>query len=83
MMPVGTLASPTSCRDNGRCGTDEGALCLSGVGVTGQGYHETPTESQPEEDKHQAPTLPHIDPLSLQSGDLHLVSFPFAAVKIL
>jgi len=32
--------------------------------------------------EHKAPALPHINPLSLQSGDLHLVSLPFSVGKI-
>jgi len=31
--PSGRLRPPASCRDNGRRGADEGALCLSGVGA--------------------------------------------------
>ena len=35
-------------------------------GVAGPGPYETPGESHADEDKHKAPTLPHILPLSLQ-----------------
>ncbi len=69
----GTLAAPSSSRDNGRGRVDvgvldEGALCLSGVGWTGNAYRGTPTESHANEDKHKAPTAPRIGPLSLQNG---------------
>ncbi len=57
-----------SCRDNGMMGGDDGALCLSGEGWSGNACHETPTETHCHEDKHKAPTLPHIHPLSLQSA---------------
>ncbi len=64
----GTLAAPSSSRDNGWSSADEGALRLSGVGWTGNAYRGTLTESPSNEDKHKAPTAPRIGPLSLQNG---------------
>gem|GEM_PF-563898 len=55
------------CRDKGMRGVDAGALCLSGEGRSGNARHGTPTESRRKEDKHKAPTLPNIHPLSLQN----------------
>ena len=84
MMVVGTLASPPSCRDKGLgVGVlDEGALCLSSwVCDHLMGYHHTPGKSRCDEDKHKAPTLPHIRPLSLQDGGGHLKSLPDLVVK--
>jgi hypothetical protein len=63
---LGNVALP-SCRDNGRGGVDVGALCLSSSG----GQHcasRNPNESRCHEDKHKAPTLLRIRPLSLQDG---------------
>ena len=58
------------CRDKGMRCVDAGALCLSGEGWSGNAHHRTPTESRCHEDKHKAPTLPNIHPLSLQdAGD--------------
>jgi hypothetical protein len=69
---------PPSCRDSGWGGVDVGALCLSSwkrdsvglydirVEVFPQVPHKTPTESLPGEDKHKAPALPRVRPLSLQ-----------------
>ncbi len=34
-----------------------------------------PNESNYDEDKHQAPTLPHFRPLSLQDGDTRIPEF--------
>ncbi len=65
-MHVGTLASQASCRDNGQGWADVGALCLSWAEMAGYAHHGTLTESQPDQDKHKAPALPHIRPLSLQ-----------------
>jgi len=61
---------PGSCRDKGRGGVDEG-LVLVLVGV----LHEVPTGSRCHQDKHQAPTLLHIRPLSLQDGDTRITPF--------
>ena len=86
-MVVGTLASPPSCRDKGLGWVDvgvldEGALCLSSwVCDHLMGYHHTPGESRCDEDKHKAPTLPHIRPLSLQDGGGHFQSLPDLVVK--
>src|SRR5216683_2800532 len=57
-LPV-RCCGPGSCRDKGRGGVDEGAWCLSWLGCD----LVAPRSHQ---DKHQAPTLPHIRPLSLQ-----------------
>src|SRR5713101_2787314 len=56
---------PASCRDKGRGGVDEGALCLSWLGCD-LGALRNPKGSRCHQDKHKAPTLPHIRPLSLQ-----------------
>src|SRR5260370_7538704 len=56
---------PASCRDKGRSGGDEGALCLSSWPDEWSGLREA-TRSHPHQDKHKAPTLLHIHPLSLQ-----------------
>ena len=42
--------------------------------------HETPTEACCHKDKHKAPTLPHISPLSLQDEDAS--PLPHSFVKI-
>ena len=59
---------PASCRDKGRGGACPrwGATLL---------LHEIPTGSRCHQDKHKAPTLPHIRPLSLQDGSR---TFPHA-----
>ncbi len=44
------------------------ALCLSLL-------HEVPTGSRCRQDKHKAPTLPYIRPLSLQDGDRRIPEF--------
>jgi hypothetical protein len=46
---------------------DEGALCLSLCGCDPRASRN-PDESYGEEDRHKAPTHPHIHPLSLQTG---------------
>jgi hypothetical protein len=48
-----------SCRDKGRGGVDEGALCLSSLGYD-PFASQNPDESHCHEDKHKAPTLPHL-----------------------
>ena len=76
---MGTLAALVSCRDNGRGRADEGALCLSSLGFDDPlGHHVTPTELRCHEDKHKAPTHPHIHPLSLQD---EATPFPYLVVK--
>ncbi len=62
------------CRDKGRGRVDEGALCLSGAGWSGQVRDGTPAEARCHQDKHKASTLPHIRPLSLQDGGIRFVS---------
>src|SRR5260370_23647257 len=80
---IGTLASQPSCRDKGRDRKDAGALCLSSSdSPDSMGHHHTPTESPCDEDKHKAPTHPHIHPLSLQDGGGHFPSLPHSGVKI-
>src|SRR5229473_1197130 len=37
--------------------------------------HEVPTGSRCRQDKHKAPTLPYIRPLSLQDGDRRIPEF--------
>src|SRR5579863_247775 len=54
-----------NCRDRGRRGVDAGASCLSSLGYDPLASLDL-TESCGEKDKHKAPTLPHIHPLSLQ-----------------
>ncbi len=44
--------------------------------------HETPGESCCHQDKHKAPTPPHIRPLSLQDGSGCFPSLPHSVVKI-
>ena len=44
---------------------DEGAWCLSSSGCDFL-LHEVPKGSRCHQDKHKAPTLPHIRPMSLQ-----------------
>ena len=63
-----------SCRDKGRGGVDEGALCLS-WSECDHLASRNPNASKSEEDKHKAPTLPHIRPLSLQDGDTRIPEF--------
>src|SRR6266446_5879427 len=65
---------PASCRDKGRGGVDEGAWCLSSLGCDHLASRN-PNESKSHQDKHQAPTLPHIRPLSLQDGDTRIPEF--------
>ncbi len=75
IMPIGTPASPSSCRDKGRGRVYEGALCLSWW----EGDHQASRnsgESCCHQDKHKAPTHPRIRPLSLQDDGVHFVSFP-------
>jgi len=58
---------PASCRDKGRGGVDEGALCLSSWRLPHlAGDPEHLTEAWGDQDKHKAPTHPHVRPLSLQ-----------------
>src|SRR6266446_8560041 len=65
---------PASCRDKGRGGVDEGAWCLSWLGYDHLASRN-PNAWKSHHDKHQAPTLPHIRPLSLQDGDPRLPEF--------
>src|SRR5690348_11105836 len=60
------MEEPTSCRDREKGGADAGALCLSSSGCDSSVSHK-PAESDGEEDRHKAPTHPHIHPLSLQN----------------
>jgi len=61
---------------------DEGAWCLSSLGFADPlGHHGTLTESRCHQDKHQAPTLPHIHPLSLQDRSGRFQPFPDSVVK--
>src|SRR5579859_252443 len=56
------------CRDKGRCGMDEGALCLSpSCGGDLLASQHTTTNRIATRDKHKAPTLPSVHPLSLQN----------------
>src|SRR5229473_7409494 len=61
---------PASCRDKGRSGVDEGALCLSWWGGD-RLASRNPDHSSCHEDKHKAPTLLHVHPLSLQDAGRH------------
>jgi len=62
---------PRICRDKEEGWVDERALCLSSFG-----YHPSaspnPDESCCNEDKHKAPTLPRIHPLSLHENGAQL-----------
>src|SRR5581483_2401439 len=66
-MPIGTLAAqsrPVGTRGGG----GRGGLVLVLVGERHPARHyEIPLESACHEDKHKAPTHPHIRPLSLQN----------------
>jgi len=53
---------------------DEGALCLSSSECDHLASRN-PNESKSDQDKHKAPTLPHIRPLSLQDGDTRIPEF--------
>jgi len=53
------------CRDRGRGWADEGALCLSSDGYD-MFASGNPDDSYSHEDRHKAPALPNIRPLSLQ-----------------
>src|SRR6266851_8437590 len=57
---------PASCRDKGRSGGDEGALCLSSWWGGDRVASRNPDHASCHQDKHKAPTLLHIHPLSLQ-----------------
>src|SRR5713226_6226595 len=71
---------PASCRDKGRSGVDEGALCLSSWGGD-RVASRNPDHSSCHQDKHKAPTRLHVHPLSLQDGGRHSHSFPDSVVK--
>jgi hypothetical protein len=60
---------------------DEGAWCLSWWHDEWSGFPEA-NRSHPHEDKHQAPTLLRIHPLSLQDAGRPSQSFPESVVKI-
>ena len=71
-----------SCRDRGKGGADAGALCLSSLGARHLAWPaQTLTASQGHQDKHKAPALPRIHPLSLQDGSRWCLSFPHSVVK--
>src|SRR5216684_1678679 len=73
MHPVGTRGGVGWMRGPGACpGGDETGRLASG----------NPDHSSCHQDKHQAPTLPHIRPLSLQDGGGRLPSFPYSVVNI-
>src|SRR5216683_7851190 len=69
-----------SCRDKGRSGVDEGALCLSWWGCD-RLASRNPDHSSCQQDKHKAPTLLHVHPLSLQDAGGPSHSFPDSVVK--
>jgi hypothetical protein len=46
-------------------------------------HHEIPNESRCHEDKHKAPILPCIRPLSLQDEGERFLSFPYSFVKFI
>jgi len=71
---------PASCRDKGRSGVDEGALCLSWWGCD-RLASGNPDHSSCHQDKHKAPSLLHVHPLSLQDGGRHSHSFPDSVGK--
>ena len=56
------------------------ALCLSCLECD---HHASsyPGEADGHEDKHKAPTHPHIRPLSLQDGSERFRSLPYSVVK--
>jgi len=59
---------------------DVGALCLSSWQLVSLGFREA-NGSHSDEDKHKAPTQPHIHPLSLQDGGGRFLSFPDSVVN--
>src|SRR5581483_119421 len=61
---------------------DAGALCLSASSSRNPAaHHQIPEESCCHEDKHKAPTQPHIRPLSLQNWSEHSISLPHLVSK--
>src|SRR5579859_220446 len=69
------------CRDGGKGGVGEGALCLSSSQHDSAWFRNT-GESHPHEDRHRAPSHPNIHPLSLQDGGGCFVSFLDSVVNI-
>src|SRR5581483_8364227 len=62
---------PASCRDKGWMRRRVGALCLSSSEYDHSWeYHQIPEASRCHKDKHKAPTLLRIHPLSLQDGGM-------------
>src|SRR5581483_6478823 len=65
---------PRFCRDKGRGWVDVGAWCLSSLGCD----HCASRNSNGivcHQDKHKAPALSRIRPLSLQDGGAHITTF--------
>ena len=71
------------CRDAGGCRVDEGSLvCVLHTGMI-RLRHETGMNRAATKDRHKAPALPPLVPLSLQdSGPLVAFSLPALIVKI-
>ena len=79
---IGEWERPASCRDKGWGGVDEGALCLSWWRVPHlAGDPQYLTAAWGEQDKHKAPTHPHVHPLSLQVRE-RFQPFPDSVGKI-
>jgi len=64
------LGEGASCRDKGLGGVDDGALCLSSWGCDRVASRNL-DRSSGHQDKHKAPTLLHVHPLSLQDAGRH------------
>src|SRR5579872_5710989 len=76
----GAASGPASSRDKGRGRVDEGALCLSSLDSRESNeasYNLGGITCR--KDKHKAPTLPRIRPLSLQDVG---TSLPYSVIKI-
>src|SRR5690348_6924788 len=76
---------PRFCRDRGKGWADAGALCLSLVRRRAVGFthmSDNPDKSGGNEDRHKAPTLPPIHPLSLQTGSDVSYHSPVRLLKI-
>src|SRR5579859_1976455 len=67
------LARRIFCRDRGWMGGRAGALCLSLCAAAIRLWQKNANESCGNEDRHNAPALPPIHPLSLQD-EIHIIT---------
>src|SRR5258708_34286702 len=86
--PLWSPASWSLCSPDGLCQPNGGRCVLHPVGTRGGGAlclswwggdrlaSRNPDHSSGHQDKHKAPTLLHVHPLSLQDGGRHSQSFP-------